>query len=513
MADKIIEVPGVGNVSFPDSMSDDDISAAIRKQSAPPDSRTSLQRFLDSAGIPRHIGTMQDVKQGLKNIVAPEASPTSPGFGQTLPVVGPIFRAQRETFDQPGLAAKTYGSIPVVGPAGYRAGQQLESGDYAGAAGSALSILTQMLGMKGTNLPTNLGSAAEEAGNIATKTAPYAGKAAGAATVGTGVYKAIKSGNPDYLLTTLASRAAQRTAEGAVGGAGSLLQRLGGAMNPDVPTQFGNPDFSSSTISNVQPSPMQRTPIRGGSQVIQTFVGSTPEEISTNLQRIANNKQAKLSAEQAQRDAFIDSLRQRLALPPGPTELGPSSLEPQMPQEGVLPAARVQVSDPNSPMGVRDQYVTSVASPMQALSVNQARNLRQPTSLGDVEGYRQNLAVQSVRDLLERQEGAGATEADARMAQYAKRPWENQSITVPAKVTVGSKAASDADTSLFQKARSVLGEKASISQVAQLAQKMKTESQVPIPQEAAQYLPQPATNQSNLADLLTRSIRMARSRK
>lgn len=463
-----VKLPDGSYGKFSANAPDDVIKQAIAKDFpsafAPQDSRTGLQRFLDSAGIPRHIGNMEDVKQGLKSVFSPEASPTSPGFGQTLPVVGPMFRAQRETFDQPGVAAKAYGSIPVVGPAGYRAGQQLESGDYAGAAGSALSILTQMLGMKGTNLPTNLGSAATEAGNLATKAAPYAGKAAGAATVGTGVYKAINSGNPDYLLTALASRVAQRTAEGAVSGTGSLLQRLGGAMNPDVPSQFGNPGFSSASIQ------------------------------SPELESLLNN------------------LRQR-ALPPGPRELGPSSLEPQTPQEGVLPAARVQVRDSNSPMGVRDQYVTSVASPAQALSVNQARNLRQPSAIGDVEGYRQNLAVQSVRDLLEKQEGAGASEVDTRMAQYAKRPWENQSITVPAKVTVGSKAASDADTSLFQKARSVLGDKASISQVAQLAQKMKMESQVPIPQEAAQYLPQPVTNQSNLSDLLTRSIRMARSRK
>lgn len=465
-----VKLPDGSYGKFAANASDDVIKQAIAKDfpsafsQAPQDNRTRLQRFLDSAGIPRHVGNMEDIKQGLKNFLAPEASPTSPGFGQTLPVVGPVFRAQRETFDQPGIAAKAYGSIPVVGPAGYRAGQQLESGDYAGAAGSALNILTQFLGARGTNLPRNLGAAAQEAGNLATRSAPYAGKAAGAATVGTGVYKAIKSGNPDYLLTALASKVAQRTAEGTVGGAGSLLQRLGGAMNPDVPAQFGNAGFSSASIQS-------------------------PEL-----------------------DALLNRLRQR-ALPPGPRELGPSSLEPQMPQEGVLPAARVQVSDPNSPIGVRDQYVTSVASPTQTLSVNQARNLRQPTALGDVAGYRQNLAVQSVRDLLERQEGAGAAEADARMAQYAKRPWENQSITVPAKVTVGSKAASDADTSLFQKARSVLGANASISQVAQLAQKMKEESQVPIPQEAAPYLPQAVTNQSNLSDLLTRSIRMARSRK
>lgn len=36
MADKVIEVPGVGNVSFPDTMSDDQIAAAIQASIAPP---------------------------------------------------------------------------------------------------------------------------------------------------------------------------------------------------------------------------------------------------------------------------------------------------------------------------------------------------------------------------------------------------------------------------------------------------------------------------------------------
>lgn len=424
-----VKLPDGSYGKFSANASDDVIKQAIAKDFpsafAPQDNRTGLQRFLDSAGIPRHVGNLEDVKQGLKSVLAPEASPTSPGFGQTLPVVGPMLRAQRETFDQPGIAAKAYGSIPVVGPAGYRAGQQLESGDYAGAAGSALNILTQMLGMKGTNLPTNLGSAATEAGNLVSKAAPAAGKAAGAATVGLGAYKAIAHGNPEYLLTALAQRVAQRTAEGAVGGTGSLLQRLGGAMNPDVPTQFGNPSFSSATISDAQSPAIQRVPI-------------TPQE------------------------------------------------QPQT----TLPNATY----------LRDDIRSISQQPPQA----------QPDLL---EGIREHLRLSKIQEELNAQTGSGADIVDQRMAQYAKTPWENQSITVPAKVTVGSNAASDADTSLFQKARSILGENASISQVAQLAQKMKMESQVPIPQEAAQYLPQPVTNQSNLSDLLTRSIRMARSRK
>ena len=35
MADKVIAIPGVGNVAFPDTMSDDDIGKAIQAQTQP----------------------------------------------------------------------------------------------------------------------------------------------------------------------------------------------------------------------------------------------------------------------------------------------------------------------------------------------------------------------------------------------------------------------------------------------------------------------------------------------
>lgn len=276
----------------------------------PLDDRTGIQRFFDSAVIPRQVGTMSDVATALKNIAFPQASPTDPGFGQTLPVVGPIFRAQRETYDQPGAAAKAYGLIPVVGPAGYRAGQQLEKGDYDGAAGSAINIITQMLGFKSTNLASNIGDATQEAGNLTVKAAPAVGNAANIGTLLTSGAEAYKTGQLSPLLAAFLHRRVGALAERATSNFGSVLQKVGAAINPDVPSQFGNPAFSSASIVQDTSSPIVRNaPIRGGSQVVQTFQSSTPEEIAANNQRIQSNiaarQQARTQAQPVQDQASL----------------------------------------------------------------------------------------------------------------------------------------------------------------------------------------------------------------
>jgi len=482
-----IKLPDGSYGKFAADASDDVIKAAISKDfpgafkaPAPQDNRTGLQRFLDSAGIPRHIGTMADVGQAAKNLLAPQASPTDPGFGQTLPVVGPIFRAQRETYDQSGVAAKVYGSLPLVGPPGYRAGQQLESGDYAGAAGSALNILTQMLGMKPTNLTRNIGNATQEAGNLAVKAAPKVGNAAKAGAFAGALVDAAHSGRYyDPILTAIFHKRIGNAAESATSSVGSFLQRAGSSINPETPAQFGNPAFSSASIQ-------------------------TPA--------------------QANREAFINSLRTRLALPPGPTELGPSSIDATQTPEGLLPAARQVVKDTNTGQ-LRDQYTTSVASPNQSpYSIVGAKNLKAPTAIDDLQGYKMNSAIEQVRDLMSRQDGVGAAEADARMAEYAKKPWENEktSVTVPEKITVGSKAGADQDTALFNQARKVLGPNASDSQVIQFAQKLKTAVVTPgngipadaaVPQEAAAYMPEVVNNSSDLLGLLQKSLAAASTRR
>jgi len=182
------------------------------------------------------------------------------------------------------------------------------------------------------------------------------------------------------------------------------------------------------------------------------------------------------------------------AAQPDAVALGPSSLDAQAAsREGVLPAARVQVKDPASPTGTRDQYVTSVADPNQGLSINQTRAMKQAgaTPINDVQGYKVNNLINQIRDLMERQDGVGAAEADARMAEYAKNPWENEktSVTVPEKITVG------------QKANAVAVPGSGIPADAQ------------IPQEAAQYVPQVVNNSSDLLGLLQKSLAAAAARR
>ena len=113
------------------------------------------ERYAESAGIPAHL---RDVPQMILNIAYPQASTEHPSAGQTIPVIGGAIRAQRELWDQPGTRAKVYGLIPLLGPPGYRMGEQLDKGDFAGALGSMTNIITQLIGMKasvrGNTVPT-----------------------------------------------------------------------------------------------------------------------------------------------------------------------------------------------------------------------------------------------------------------------------------------------------------------------------------------------------------------------
>lgn len=113
---------------------------------APMDKEGASERFVHAAGFPARPSEIPEV---IWNIIAPEASKTSPGFGQTLPLVGPLFRAQRETYEQPGAEAKIFGSIPVVGPIAYAGGKALEKGDYATAGGSLLNALMMLYAARG----------------------------------------------------------------------------------------------------------------------------------------------------------------------------------------------------------------------------------------------------------------------------------------------------------------------------------------------------------------------------
>ena len=93
MPEKIVDVPGIGLISFPDTMSDTDIAATIKKQSPALGSLTSaatappsfLDRFISRTPYAGFSGISQ-VPGSLKDIFAEEARQAGP----TIPVAGTV---------------------------------------------------------------------------------------------------------------------------------------------------------------------------------------------------------------------------------------------------------------------------------------------------------------------------------------------------------------------------------------------------------------------------------------
>lgn len=214
-----VQHPTLGTLKFPHAMGTDDRNRLIdeAEKAAKPQEGAGT-RFMHGAGLPgtaeeykhflpynnpgeasilpQHAGTL------LKGLASPEVSKEHPGFGQDIPVIGPMLRAQRETWDQPGAWGKVYGSMPLVGPPAYAMGKALESGDYAGAAGSGVNIATQMMGLK-PHAPV----IAEAAHDVATPVVRGAvrginkglGKAPGTIGAGIGAGLAHETGIPHWM--------------------------------------------------------------------------------------------------------------------------------------------------------------------------------------------------------------------------------------------------------------------------------------------------------------------------
>lgn len=104
---------------------------------------SAFHRFMASAGIPTDQGELSTAVQGM---LSPEESPDPAHVSplQKIPIVGPMFRAQRELYD----SGHPYGILPVIGPPMAQGDKELKEGNYAGAAGSAVNVLTQLLGLK-----------------------------------------------------------------------------------------------------------------------------------------------------------------------------------------------------------------------------------------------------------------------------------------------------------------------------------------------------------------------------
>src|SRR5262249_35314982 len=122
---------------------------------------------MSSAGLPTSQAETTSAVQG---ILTPEASPDPAQYSplQKIPILGPIFRAQRETYAKD----KAIGLIPLAGPPILRTSEQVKQGDYAGASGSALNALTQLFGLK-AGLTRAPAVASESLSDVAGRTAGY----------------------------------------------------------------------------------------------------------------------------------------------------------------------------------------------------------------------------------------------------------------------------------------------------------------------------------------------------
>lgn len=104
MPSKVIEVPGIGNIEFPDSMSDADISAAIRKQTGG-DEPKSVSGFLSNA------------LTSTGNLIGQAASAVAHPV-DTLKAIGAI---------PVGLYEKAGGPVPAPGPGEVDAAKQVDA--------------------------------------------------------------------------------------------------------------------------------------------------------------------------------------------------------------------------------------------------------------------------------------------------------------------------------------------------------------------------------------------------
>lgn len=127
MPDKVIQVPGVGNVSFPDSMADEDIATAISSHmnSGPPathgiwdKANEYAGKALSAAGLPKSIA---DVPDWFKHLTGTHK--------ESQPFWEPVRNAIKNPTQENIVAA-----VPFVGPAAVSMSKDVRAGDYGGAA-------------------------------------------------------------------------------------------------------------------------------------------------------------------------------------------------------------------------------------------------------------------------------------------------------------------------------------------------------------------------------------------
>jgi len=159
---KIVEVPGIGNVEFPDSMSDDDIAAVLRKQysGAPSEptggkplaerqaeSKAAFEKNLPKSVIAPDANTPWNVLKGLGRgaaSLATMAGGAIAGYGKGVPGLDTMV-LQGKAAIAPTTAEKvgyyTAAPLPGIGPWAAELGERAGAGDISGAAAELATMM------------------------------------------------------------------------------------------------------------------------------------------------------------------------------------------------------------------------------------------------------------------------------------------------------------------------------------------------------------------------------------
>jgi len=178
MPDKIVHIEGVGDVAFPDSMSDDQIGSVIQKQHA----ELSQPKTEEKPGALARFASAFDPRPLIKQIFKPAEDPNEDGFtslAKNLLGIGKNLanaqgreyteatKAYKEGRTKDAIAHGIAALTPVLGPMSQDAADKINSGDVAGGVGVMASMAAPEV-VRG--LPTT-GKAAIQAAKAAPRAA------------------------------------------------------------------------------------------------------------------------------------------------------------------------------------------------------------------------------------------------------------------------------------------------------------------------------------------------------
>ncbi len=146
-----VKLPDGTYGKFSASATDTQIRAQIAKDfpSAYKQPESAWEHFAGRAGIPAHLA---DVGPMIRGMLLPSGDPNAKTTGESIPLLGPVLTSQQQVLNQPGAWAKVFGSLPLVGPPGYRGAQDIQNKDWTGLAGDIANIVTQVAAFKGGGL-------------------------------------------------------------------------------------------------------------------------------------------------------------------------------------------------------------------------------------------------------------------------------------------------------------------------------------------------------------------------